>query len=181
MDYKDKNVWIIGASSGIGEALSHELAGRGARLALSARREDKLALLATSLGQQHAAFALDVTDTHLFIDTAGSVRQHFGKIDHVIMLAATYTPSSIAALDPADVRKIVDVNLIGSMNCLHAVLPHLRHQGSGQIALCGSVAAYRGLPRAQPYAATKAAVTNLAETAYIEEARNGVDVRLISP
>lgn len=181
MDYHGKHVWIIGASSGIGRALAHTLASRGARLALSARREDELASLVTSLGSAHRAFVLDATNAAAFTATALAIKHHFGKIDHIIMLAAVYTPGSLADMDIDDARQIVDVNLMGSLNCLHAALPLLRAQGGGQIALCGSVAGYRGLPNAQPYGATKAAIMNLAETAHIEEARHGIDVRLISP
>lgn len=181
MDYKGKNVWVIGASSGIGHALSVELASRGARLALSSRRQAALDELAASLGPGHGVFALDVTDMQGFLAAAAAVKDYFGRIDHVVILAAVYTPGRIADMDIADARRIVDVNLMGTLNALAAVLPYLRAQKSGQIALCGSVAGYRGLPHAQPYAATKAAIKNLAESACLEETRNGVDVRLISP
>lgn len=181
MDYQGKIVWIIGASSGIGHALAIDLAARGAHLALSARRSDTLDILATSLGSPHRSFPLDVTDADAFSAAAFAVNAHFKKIDHVIMLAGTYTPGSLADLNIEDARRIIDTNLMGSINCLHAALPYLRQQRSGQIALCGSVAGYRGLPNAQPYAATKAAIINLAETAYTEEKRHGIDIRLISP
>lgn len=181
MDYNGKNVWIIGASSGIGRALAGTLAALGARLALSARRSEELDNLVITLGDNHRSFTLDVSDAAAFTATADAIKNHFDKIDYVIMLAGIYTPTSLAKIDINDARKIVDVNLMGSINCLHVVLPWLRAQGRGQIALCASVAGYRGLPNAQPYAATKAAIINLAETAYIEETRNGIDVRLISP
>lgn len=181
MHYHGKHVWIIGASSGIGRALATTLASRGAQLALSARRADELDQLVAMLGNNHRAFTLDVADAAAFTATAAAVRHHFGTIDCIIMLAGIYTPTSLERMDIADARRIIDTNVMGSLHCLHAVLPHLRKQGSGQIALCASVAGYRGLPNAQPYAATKAAIINLAETTYIEEARNGIDVRLISP
>ncbi len=181
MNYLGKHVWIIGASSGIGRALATTLAARGAHLALSARRSDELDSLVAALGNKHRAFTLDVANAAVFTANAEAVKHHFGTIDHVIMLAGVYTPASLAKMDIAEAHKIVDINLMGSINCLHAVLPCLRAQGHGQIALCASVAGYRGLPNAQPYAATKAAIINLAESAYIEESRNGVDVRLISP
>ena len=181
MSYKEKNVWIIGASSGIGLALAHELARRGARLALSARRQDALDNLKNKLGPTHVSFPLDVTDASAFTKTASDVKNNLGQLDHVINLSAIYTPSSLANMNLVDARQIVDVNLMGTINTLHVVLPILRTQRSGQIALCGSVAGYRGLPNAQPYAATKAAVINLAETARLEETKNGIDVRVINP
>jgi len=181
MRYKEKNVWIIGASSGIGLALAHELARGGARLALSARQADALDALKSVLGAQHGVFPLDVTDVTAFAKTAADVKNVFGRLDHVINLAAIYTPSSLAEMDLIEARRIVDINLMGTLNTLQSVLPILRAQGGGQIALCGSVAGYRGLPNAQPYAATKAAVISLAETARLEEAKNGIDVRVINP
>lgn len=181
MDYKEKNVWIIGASSGIGLALAHELARRGARLALSARRQDALDNLKNELGTIHVVFPLDVTDASAFIKIAVDVKDTLGQLDCVINLSAIYTPSSLANMNLVDARNIIDVNLMGTINTLQAVLPVLRAQGGGQIALCGSVAGYRGLPNAQPYAATKAAVINLAETARLEESKSGVDVRVINP
>lgn len=181
MSYHGKNVWIIGASSGIGRALADTLAARGAKLALSARRADALDAAVNQLGPAHRAFTFDASDTDAFVATAGAVQQHFGRIDYVVFLAAIYEPGSIEKMDIAAAHDILRVNLGGTLNCLHAVLPHLRRQRGGQLALCGSVAGYRGLPNAQPYAATKAAVMSLAETAALEETRHGVDIRLISP
>jgi len=94
-------------------------------------------------------------------------------------MAALYDPSPLSKMDIATTRKMVDVNLMGMFNVVHAVLPLLTKQGFGQLALCGSVAGYRGLPNGQPYSATKAAVINLAETLRLEHPE--LDVRLISP
>lgn len=181
MDYTGKNFWIIGASSGIGEALAHELSARGARLALSARREDALKALAARLGNQHIPLTLDVTRPADIINAAAGVKAAFGRIDGVIVLSAIYAPSSIADMTPESAAEIVNVNLTGALNCAYALLPILRAQKGGLIALCGSVAGYRGLPNAQPYGATKAAIINFAETMRLEEARNGIDVRVINP
>lgn len=181
MAYTGKNFWIIGASSGIGEALAHELAARGARLALSARREEALKGLAGRLGSRHLALPLDVTHAEDVIKAAAVVQEAFGRIDGVLVLSAIYTPASVAKMTPLNAAEIINVNLTGTLNCVHAVLPILRAQQGGQIALCGSVAGYRGLPNAQPYGATKAAIINFAETLRLEEARNGIDVRVINP
>lgn len=184
-DFLGKKVWIIGASSGIGAATAQELALRGATVIVSARRADALDALrrqlpAPKVGEHHAV-ALDVSDHKAFLAAAVSVQQRVGRIDSVIYMAGTYQPSTVAKISHDDVRRIVDVNLVGAFSCVAAVLPILRGQGSGQIALCGSVAGYRGLPNSQPYGATKAAIINLAETLRAEESRKGIDVRLISP
>ncbi len=180
-DYKDQIVWIVGASSGIGEALAHELAGRGATLALSARRKDALEVLKSSLGDRHKVFALDVTESEMSLRTAQAIRAAFGRIDRVVFLAAAYAPMKLCSLDIAVTKGIVDVNVTGAFNLVHAVLPILQSQQSkGQLALCGSVAGYMGLPGGQPYSATKAAIINLAESLYAE-CKAAVDIKLISP
>lgn len=180
-NYQDKVIWIIGASSGIGEALTRELASRGAVLALSARRKDALEKLKDSLrDERHKIFALDVTDADVVTRTAGAIRAALGRIDSVIFLAASYTPMKLENLNLAVTRQIIDVNLLGAFHVVHAVLPILKDQSAGQIALCGSVAGYIGLPGGQPYSATKSAIINLAESLRAELPKK-IDIKLISP
>lgn len=180
-DYKNQVVWIIGASSGIGLALAQELSARGAVLALSARRKDELEKLKLSLGDQHKVFALDVTNSDNTIRTAQAIRAAFGDINRVIFMSAAYAPMKINSLNIAVVKEIIDVNLTGAFNVVHAVIPILQAQkDKSQIALCGSVASYIGLPGGQPYSATKAGVVNLAESLYAECGKI-IDVKLISP
>jgi short-subunit dehydrogenase len=179
--YQNQIVWIIGASSGIGSALARELSSRGAVLALSARRVDELEKLKSELGDRHKVFALDTTDAEKTLRTAQAVRAAFGRIDRVVFLAAAYAPMNLDALDIAVAKGVVDVNLTGAFNLVHAVLPILRTQETrGQLALCGSVAGYIGLPGGQPYSATKAAIINLAESLHAE-LKDSVDIKLISP
>ena len=179
-NYSGEIIWLIGASSGIGAALATELAARGATLALSARRKETLETLKNSLGSQHKVFALDVADAELVARTAQAIRAAFGRIDRVIYLAAAYTPMKLSELDLAVTKQIIDVNLLGAFYVTHAILPLLKEQSSGQIALCGSVAGYCGLPGGQPYSATKAGIINLSESLRAELPRS-IDVRLISP
>ncbi len=180
-DYKDQIVWIIGASSGIGAALAYELSGRGATLALSARRQGELESLKARLGQHHKVFAFDVTDADTTRRTAQAICATFGRIDRIVILAAAYVPMQIDALDLAVTKGIIDTNLTGTFNVVHAVLPILKTQKlKGQIALCGSVAGYIGLPGGQPYSATKAAIISLAETLYAE-CKDVIDIKLVSP
>lgn len=180
-NYENQIVWIIGASSGIGAALAAELSGRRAVLALSSRRKDDLEKLKASLGGQHKVFPLDVTDAEITVRTAQAIQAAFGRIDRVIFLAATYVPMRLDALDPAVSKGIVDINVTGAFNVVHAALPVLKNQnGKPQIALCGSVAGYIGLPGGQPYSATKAAIINFAESLK-SECGDALDVRLISP
>jgi short-subunit dehydrogenase len=178
--YQDQIIWIIGASSGIGRALAIELAERGANLALSARRHDELETLKAQLGDHHSVFPLDVTDGAMIAQTAEAIVAAQGRLDRVIFMSAAYTPMQLDQLDLTLTKQTIEVNLLGAFNLIHAVLPLLKKQNAGQMALCGSVAGYVGLPDGQPYSATKAAVINLAESLRGECPRS-IDIKLISP
>jgi short-subunit dehydrogenase len=175
MDYQGKHIWIIGASSGIGFALAKELAERGARLTLSARRHDQLENLVASIGKNCSAYPLDAT-----VDNSMKLAAEQIKPDSVIYLAADYMPMSLLDLDDDRVAKILQINLQGAFDLVKAVSPCILSGELKQIALCGSVAGYCGLPNGQPYSATKAAIINLAQSLKCE-APDTLDVKLISP
>lgn len=178
--YHGNIIWIIGASSGIGKALARELAARGAILALSARRQEELESLRESLGGQHQSFPLDVRNSTLITATALEIYNRYGRIDRVIFLAASYTPMELSSLDIELTREMFEANLLGAFHVVHSILPIFKKQQSAQIALCGSVAGYVGLPGGQPYSATKAAIINLAESLR-NEVEPHIDVKLINP
>jgi short-subunit dehydrogenase len=179
--YNNKIIWIIGASSGIGEALSKELASKGAIICLSARRAQELEKLKSCLlGTKHETFPLDVCDAEAVTKTANTIQAHFGHIDSVIFLAAAYKPMRLETLDISQVRQIIETNVLSAFYVIHAVVPLLKSQSYGQIALCGSVAGYMGLPGGQPYSATKAAIINLAQSLRSELPQT-IDVKIINP
>lgn len=178
-NFKDKNVWVIGASSGIGKALATALSKQGAHLILSARSDDKLQNLNADLGGHHDVKALDVSDDNALHSTADDIIKTHKKIDSVIFLAALYDPTTLDKIDLEKTKAMFDVNVMGAFRLIDAVLPQLKKQGHGQLVLCGSVAGYTGLPAGQPYSATKAAVINLAESLKAENTQ--LDIKLISP
>ncbi len=181
--YQNKTIWIIGASSGIGAALAVKLAGLGARIILSARREATLqdikSTLPASGDNAHRVLPLDIANRQSVSDAAEQLQGT--HIDSVIAMAGSYEPMALAELDMERVDQIIDINLKGFLYIIAAILPIMRAQKSGQIALCASVAGYRGLPNSQPYGATKAALINLTESLAIETKHLGLDVRLINP
>lgn len=179
-NFKGEVIWIIGASSGIGKALASELVNAGALVAISARRKEELEHIKTELAGSPLVFPLDVKDSELTIRTAQAIRAATGRIDRVIFLSAAYTPMKMSTLDLTITRNMIEVNIFGAFNVIHAVLPILKEQPYGQIVLCGSVAGYIGLPGGQPYSATKAAVASIAESLYSECQKN-IDIKLISP
>lgn len=179
--YGDENIWIIGASSGIGNALARELAAQGASLILSARSTDKLDALKKDLGGDHMIVPLDVSHAGAVQIAAQNIAAQVQKLDRVIFMAAAYAPGNFLDQDIETSLQTVSVNIGGALNVARAVLPIFRAQGGGQLSLCGSVAGYRGLPGGQPYCATKAAVINLAESLRIEEKPHNIDVKVINP
>lgn len=168
-------IWIIGASDGIGAELARQYASEGATLVLSARGKDALEKLAGEIGGAEVA-VLDVAD-RASIEAAADRIAEGGKLDRIVHLAAIYDPGRISDLDPEKAAQIVTVNLTGSFH-IAQIGPRLLRKG-GQLALCGSVAGYIGLPQGQIYSATKAGVINLAESLRAERA--DLDIRLICP
>lgn len=182
-DFQGEMIWLIGASSGIGAALAHELAARGARLIVSARRVDLLQDLVRALPSpdRHTVMPMDVGDLYGIDTTVAALRRDFPRINRVVFLAATYQPGSIIDMSVDDVRRVIDVNLTAGFVLARAVVPWLSAGGGGQLALTASVAGYRGLPGGQPYSATKAGLINLAESLHVELAPQNIDVRVINP
>ncbi|MGE0355636.1 MAG: SDR family NAD(P)-dependent oxidoreductase [Burkholderiales bacterium] len=180
--WKDKRCWIVGASTGIGAALAERLSGEGARVALSARRAEPLAKMASRIGKARAlALPLDITDAPALEAAAGRITDAWGGIDLVVVMAGEYKPMRAWELDLGAARAMVDVNLMGSYNALAATIPRLIAQGSGTIALVSSVAGYRGLPKSLVYGPTKAAMINLAETLYLDLSPKGLGVCVVNP
>ncbi|NVK46578.1 MAG: SDR family NAD(P)-dependent oxidoreductase [Rhodobacteraceae bacterium] len=172
-----ERIWIIGASDGIGAKLAEAYAAEGAHLILSARSEDKLTAMTDRLGPDHRAVSLDVSDRKS-LEAAAEKIAATGPLDRIIHLAALYDPGKIKDLDPERAAQLVSVNLMGSFHIAQIAPPLLR--AGGQLALCGSVAGYIGLPQGQIYSATKAGVINLVESLRAELS-DQIDVRLISP
>ena len=178
-DWHGKTVWIVGASSGIGQATAVALHGLGARVIVSARQGRAL----DAFVQQHAgsqALALDATDRQA-VQAAAAQLLAQGPLDCVLYCAGHYTAMRADALDLDDMLRHVDVNYLGALHLLDAVLPALLARGAGHISLVGSVAGYRGLPQSLAYGPTKAALINLAETLYLDLHPHGLGVSIINP
>ena len=175
--HQGKHIWIIGASSGIGEALARELAEQGAHIILSARSEDKLMAINESLGGSHTVLPVNAGDAQSMSKAVRTLE----KLDSVIFMAALYAPHSKKTKDINFIHDMITVNLGGAYNTTNAALPIFEKQGHGQIALCGSVAGYRGLPYGQPYCSTKAAIISYAESLKIELEDKNIDVKIVNP
>ena len=173
-------MWIVGASSGIGAALAADLDARGARLALSARSAGRLRDVAEGM-RDVMLLPLDVTDAGAFTPAMMQILDAWGGLDLVILNAGTYTPLRAWDLTTDTARQTVHTNLLGVMDGVAAVVPQMLRQQGGAIAIVGSVAGYRGLPKALAYGPSKAALINFAETLYLDLAPEGVSVFIINP
>lgn len=180
--YNTKKIWLIGASEGIGEALAFRLAASSAQLALSARNKEKLEALSVRLpGAGNIIAPMDVTDSASVHRAWESLNSRWGGVDIVIYNAGTYEPMSARDFDLRKADTMLDVNFRGALRVLDCVIPPFVGQKRGHIVLVASVAAYRGLPRAIGYGASKAALLHLAENLHIDLNDLGIKVQAVCP
>ncbi|MEQ1923501.1 MAG: SDR family NAD(P)-dependent oxidoreductase [Pyrinomonadaceae bacterium] len=185
MDWKGKTVFLTGASTGIGEGIALALAKKGAVLGLLARRKELLADLAErceAAGGKARFYVCDVVDADAVHAAAGEFRFEFGHIDIMIANAGMGGNDTLTrAYDPASVKKLIDINLLGAVNSIHAVIQPMIEHGSGQLVAISSLAGFRGLPKSAAYSASKAAMTAFFESVRLDNARHNIDVTIIHP
>ena len=181
--FDGKTVLITGASSGIGESLAHEFAGRGAAVVLAARRRERLDTLAAGLeaaGHPALAVSCDVTrDGDVEAAVAAAV-ERFGHLDVAVANAGFGVAGTVAGLGLDDFKRQFDTNVFGVLRTLYAALPELRRQ-RGTLVLMGSVAGHVSTPGTAAYAMSKFAVRALALALQSELRPDGVRVVLVSP
>jgi len=175
-----KNIWITGASSGIGKALAIKFASEGWKVAASARRENLLKELNQKNENIHP-FPLDVTNIDQCKTVFSNIVEKFEDIEISIFGTGIHDPKSEKKFNLDKIRKIMEVNYFGTMNSINAVYDYYNNKKSGQISIVSSVAGYRGLPAAGAYCASKSALTSFAETLQFEMKRKNVRVSLVSP
>jgi NADP-dependent 3-hydroxy acid dehydrogenase YdfG len=180
MAIKGKVVIITGASSGIGEATAKLLASKGAKVALGARREDRLQKLTDDItkdGGDAVYRATDVTkpdDNHKLAELAIA---EYGKIDAIFLNAGLMPNAPLSTLHTDEWDQMVEVNLKGVLNGIKAVLPDFTRQKSGHVIATSSVAGIKVYPGAAVYCATKWAVRALIEGLRMESAQEGTNIR----
>ena len=177
-------VVVTGASSGIGAATARAAVRAGARVALLARRQDRIAALADALGAargQALAVACDVTDPAQVADALQAVVTTFGRVDVVVNNAGQGLQSSVADVDLADLRAVLELNVLGPVIVLQAAVPLLRAGGGGSIVNVSSGTTLAAVPGTGPYAASKAALEKLSAVARAELAPDGIAVSCLLP
>lgn len=180
-NWENVRVWLIGASYGIGYELALALDQLNAKLALTARSVDQLSLLATQLKKTPLIIQADVRNYKQLEGGLGEILNAWGGIDVVIFGAGIYQPGTFEDTDLNTIEETIAINLLGATYAAKLVSPILKKQKYGTLALIGSVAGYRGLPNANAYGPSKAALISLSETLFQELKPHNVDVRLISP
>src|SRR5688572_4652631 len=182
--WTDKTVMITGASSGIGKGLAQQLAPRGARLGLLARRQNLLDEIVNAVrlrGGKALAVAADVRDADAMKAAAGRIRAELGPIDILIANAGIGTSTHISQLDPIHVANVISINVLGAANSVAAVVPQMVERGKGHLVAISSLAAYRGLAKSAAYCASKAAMSAYFESVRIDLRGTGVRVTTIHP
>jgi NADP-dependent 3-hydroxy acid dehydrogenase YdfG len=177
-----KTVVVTGASSGIGEATARLLAQRGCNVVLAARREERLRDLAAELGEGALAVPTDVTDPAACERLVSRAVEEFGSVDVLVANAGLGLPGSIPDGDPEDWRRMFEVNVLGVLYATRAAVRHMLDRGSGDVVLVSSLSGRR-VPGADGtvYAATKHALTAVAEGLRMDVSARGVRVINVEP
>ncbi len=178
------NIWIVGASHGIGRAVAEKYLKQGHKVAISARSSDALLEIANNSKVSklnYMVLPLDVLDESSVKAAYQDVIKNWQKIDLFIYGSAIYRPAAINEIDTQYAKQTINVNLTAIFDFLGLIIPHMVKNQSGQIALIASSAGYVGLPRSYAYGASKAAMINLAQGLYSELSSNNIDISVVNP
>src|SRR5436853_1611885 len=183
-DYQGTGGIVTGASSGIGAQLARDLAARGMRVALLARRADRLAALAEDIrrgGGEAIAVACDVAERTSIEGAVAGVLERFGRVDLLVNDAGYGRHVLFKDHDAADIERMMRTNYLGMVWATKAVLPAMRARRRGWIVNISSVAGKLGQPDEAAYSASKFAVTGLSEGLSYELAPLGIHVMTVYP
>jgi short-subunit dehydrogenase len=180
-----KNVtFVTGASSGLGRKIASSLAARGDAVVVVARRRELLDALVREIeaaGGRARAITCDVTDPEQVSRAVASVESTDGPIERLVSCVGGGERTTIDGFRAAQVEQMLSLNVMGTANCLEAVLPRMLRRQRGHIVAISSLAAARGLPGAAEYSAAKAALSTLFEGLRIDLKPRGIDVTILSP
>lgn len=175
---------VTGASSGIGEGTALSLAKAGATLALSARRADRLEALVAkieALGGKAIALPGDMTVEADAVAAVEDTVARLGRIDILINSAGVMQAGGIEGADLDEYRRVVAINLFGTVYTCRAALPHMIAQGSGDIVTISSLAGRKGGPMTNAYSASKHAVNSMTDALRQEVGGKGIRVSILMP
>jgi short-subunit dehydrogenase len=179
-----QNAWITGAGKGIGRAVAMLLAERGWQVAVTARTEDDLLSLcdeSRNLPGRVYSYPGDITKSDNIEATVNKIEREIGPIDLAILNAGTYIPFGVENFSVAAFSNQIEINLIGTVNCLAPIMTKMKSRQQGHIAIVSSLSGYRGLPLASAYGASKAALTNMCEALKVELEPLGIVMSVVQP
>lgn len=172
---------ITGASTGIGAAAARVLVTLGCRVVLAARSADKLQALANELGPAAISTPADVTREVDVQRMVAKAIETFGRIDALLANAGIYIPGQIAEGNPDDWARLIDVNINGVLRCVHAVLPYMREQKSGDILVTSSISGFSDIHWEPVYSASKHAIQSFVHTLRRQVISYNIRVGSIAP
>jgi ribitol 2-dehydrogenase len=178
----EKVVIITGASSGIGAATARALAQEGCKLTLAARSTDRLEALADELGRANTLVApTDITSGAQVTAMVEQTVARFGRVDVLFANAGIYIPGQVAEGDPDAWAHLMDVNIDGVLRSVHAVLPHMMAQKSGDILVTSSISGFVDIVWEPVYSASKHAIQGFVHTLRRQVAPHGIRVGAVAP
>lgn len=185
LQLEKKVALVVGGSSGIGEAIARRFAAEGAHVAVVAsnnlQKAESVAADIKSAGHEARGYAADVREMSSLEALASTVAADFGGIDILINSAGVYFPTRLGECSAADVHRMVDINLKGTVFAIEAVVPFLKARGAGKIVNVSSVAAYIGIKDYPLYCATKAAIKMLTQALALQLAPLDININAIAP
>lgn len=184
LTFRDRNVLVTGASSGIGRETALAFAAAGANVVLVARRPKALAAVATQArksGVQALAAAADVTKPAAVTAVFQKAIKRFGSVDIVVNNAGVLIPAEVATMKDADLHSMLDVNLFGALHVMQDAVKAMRKQGRGHIVNVASLAGRRGLSPLGGYCASKFALIGLTEALRTELVGERIHVSMVLP
>ncbi|MGD8569482.1 MAG: SDR family NAD(P)-dependent oxidoreductase [Gammaproteobacteria bacterium] len=180
--FKNKRVWITGASSGIGKALALELGKRGARVAITARDTIELNNVAAIVGKDKClVIPFDVTIREQNHRAVAKIRELWGGLDIVFFNAGTAEYIDIKRFDAAVFERTISTNFLSMVYGIESVLPLLRNSTTAQLGGMSSTVSFAGIPRAEAYGASKAAIRNMLQGLRVHLLRENIDVFTVCP
>ncbi len=174
---ENKVVIITGASSGIGEETARVLAKNGAKVVLSARREERLEKLSSEIGENAAYLRSDVVNPEDMKALVALAKEKFGRVDVVFANAGIMPAGNMSELKVDDWNAMVEINIKGVLNTMAAVLPEFTKQKSGHIIVTSSRAGTMSVPGNAVYCGTKHFVRAMMDSFRSESIREGTNIR----
>ncbi len=184
MRFRDKVVWVTGASSGIGEAVAVAFSREGAKLVLSSRNTAELERVRKACdgdADRHLILPLDLTEPDLLPQAASAVLRHFDHVDVLVHSGGVSQRSLAAETTLATDRAIMELNFFGTVALTKAVLPSMLARKSGHFVPISSVVGYVGTPLRSTYSASKHALHGFFDSLRAEVSKDGIDITIVCP